>query len=119
MTSKRGILAAPSTTLRVTARNDSERAIRYLYRNNFPLNLLIQGMITKEQVLDALRYVEDPDLKKDLVTLNMIEDLAIDGKNVSFSVVLTTPACPMKTMIHNACVNAIFHYADTHAQLQP
>jgi ATP-binding protein involved in chromosome partitioning len=72
-------------------------------------------MITKEQVLDALRYVDDPDLKKDLVTLGMIEDIQIDGKNVSFSVVLTTPACPLKTMIHNACVNAIIHYVDKDA----
>lgn len=64
-------------------------------------------MITKEQVLAALRHVEDPDLKKDLVTLNMIKDVEIQGNKVSFTVVLTTPACPMKDHIHNACVNAI------------
>lgn len=67
-------------------------------------------MITKEQVLAALRYVDDPDLKKDLVTLNMIEDIQIDENKVSFSVVLTTPACPMKAMIENACRNAIGHF---------
>ena len=67
-------------------------------------------MITTEQVLNALRYVEDPDLKKDLVTLNMIEDIRIDGNNLSFSVVLTTPACPMKAMLENACRNAIGHF---------
>ena len=39
--------------------------------------------ITKEQVLTALGHVEEPDLKKDLVTLNMIEDIAIDGNKVS------------------------------------
>jgi ATP-binding protein involved in chromosome partitioning len=72
-------------------------------------------MITKEQVLDALRYVDDPDLKKDLVTLGMVEDIKIDGKNVSFSVVLTTPACPLKNMIQNACINAIIHYVDKDA----
>ncbi len=71
--------------------------------------------ITKEQVLNALRYVEDPDLKKDLVTLNMIEDVLINEKEVNFSVVLTTPACPMKNMIHNACVNAIKHFVDKEA----
>ncbi|MFT7377083.1 MAG: ATP-binding protein involved in chromosome partitioning, partial [Sphingobacteriales bacterium] len=71
--------------------------------------------ITKEKVLSALSYVEDPDLKKDLVTLNMIQDIVIDGKNVSFSVVLTTPACPMKEMIHNACKNAIVHMVDSDA----
>src|ERR1043165_2729540 len=71
--------------------------------------------ITKEQVIDALRYVEDPDLKKDLVTLGMVKDVVVDGKNVSFTVVLTTPACPMKDMIHNACINAIKHYVDKEA----
>lgn len=67
-------------------------------------------MINSEQVLNALKYVEDPDLKKDLVTLNMIEDIRIDGNKLSFSVVLTTPACPMKDMLENACRNAIGHF---------
>jgi ATP-binding protein involved in chromosome partitioning len=71
--------------------------------------------ITIESVIDALKYVDDPDLKKDLVTLGMIKDVTVDGKNVSFTVVLTTPACPMKDMIHNACVNAITHYVDKEA----
>jgi ATP-binding protein involved in chromosome partitioning len=71
--------------------------------------------ITKEQVLDALRYVEDPDLKKDLVSLNMIRNLEIHGKQVSFTVVLTTPACPLKEMIRRACENAIVHYVDKDA----
>jgi ATP-binding protein involved in chromosome partitioning len=74
--------------------------------------------ITVESVLDALRYVEDPDLHKDLVTLNMVKDVAVDGKNVSFTVVLTTPACPMKDMIHNACMNAILHYVDKDAKVK-
>ena len=64
-------------------------------------------MITKEQVLNALSNVQEPDLGKDLVTLNMVEDIKIEDKNVTFSVVLTTPACPMKEMIEKACVNAI------------
>jgi ATP-binding protein involved in chromosome partitioning len=74
-------------------------------------------MITTQQVLDALSNVMDPDLGKDLVTLNMIKDIAIDNKNVAFTVVLTTPACPMKDMIQNACVNAIVHYVDKEAQV--
>lgn len=74
--------------------------------------------ITVEKVLDALRYVDDPDLKKDLVTLNMIKDVVVDGKNISFTVVLTTPACPMKDMIHNACMNAILHYVDKSANVK-
>lgn len=73
--------------------------------------------ITVQKVLDALKYVDDPDLKKDLVTLNMIRDVVVDGKNVSFTVVLTTPACPMKDMIHNACVNAILHFVDKEAKV--
>lgn len=72
-------------------------------------------MITTQQVLDALSNVMEPDLKKDLVTLNMIQDVAVDGKKVSFTVVLTTPACPLKELIHNACVNAIIHLVDSEA----
>src|SRR6187431_2779241 len=63
--------------------------------------------MTTEKILEALSNVQEPDLGKDLVTLNMIKDIEISGNNVSFTVVLTTPACPMKDMISNACVNAI------------
>lgn len=73
--------------------------------------------ITKEQVLEALKNVEDPDLKKDLVTLGMIKDLEVEGKNVRFTVVLTTPACPMKELIHKACVNAVLHFIDEEANV--
>ncbi|MCA6437503.1 MAG: Mrp/NBP35 family ATP-binding protein [Bacteroidota bacterium] len=71
--------------------------------------------ITTEQVINALRYVDDPDLKKDLITLNMVKDIEVKGNQVSFTVVLTTPACPMKDMIHNACTNAILHYVSKDA----
>src|SRR5215510_11181131 len=64
-------------------------------------------MMTVEKVVDALKNVQEPDLGKDIVTLNMVKDVVIDGNHVSFTVVLTTPACPMKDMIGNACVNAI------------
>lgn len=74
-------------------------------------------MITREKVLDALRNVEDPDLKKDLVTLNMIENLVIEGNKVSFSVVLTTPACPLKEMLENACRNAVKHFVSQDAEI--
>jgi ATP-binding protein involved in chromosome partitioning len=74
-------------------------------------------MITNEQVIDALRNVEEPDLKKDLVTLNMIKDVEVDGKKVSFTVVLTTPACPLKELIANACRNAIIHFVDKDAEV--
>src|SRR5882762_1001158 len=77
--------------------------------------------ITREQVLQALGNVEEPDLKKDLVTLNMIQDIQIEGNRVSFSVILTTPACPLKAMIENACRNAILYFvskdADVHINM--
>ena len=63
--------------------------------------------MTNEDILKALSNVQEPDLGKDLVTLNMVKDIAIDGNNVSFTVVLTTPACPLKDMIMNACINAV------------
>ena len=52
--------------------------------------------ITEQAVLEALKQIIDPDLRKDIVTLGFIKDLAIEGGNVSFRIVLTTPACPVK-----------------------
>ena len=75
-------------------------------------------MITKEQVLQALSNVEEPDLGKDLVTLNMVKDIEIDGNKVTFTVVLTTPACPLKDMIRNACITAIHLMVSKEAQVQ-
>jgi ATP-binding protein involved in chromosome partitioning len=63
--------------------------------------------MTTEKILEALSNVQEPDLGKDLVTLNMVKDIEINGNDVSFTVVLTTPACPMKDMIGNACKNAV------------
>ena len=55
--------------------------------------------ITAEQVRTALSSVMDPELNKDLVSLGMINNIQIDGGNVSFSVTLTTPACPLRGQI--------------------
>lgn len=74
--------------------------------------------MTKEKVLEALSNVQEPDLGKDLVTLNMVKDIIIDGNHVSFTVVLTTPACPLKDMIGNACVNAIKLLVDKNAEVK-
>src|SRR6187397_2618599 len=63
--------------------------------------------MTTEKILEALSNVQEPDLGKDLVTLNMVKDIEISGNNVAFTVVLTTPACPLKDMIKNACINAV------------
>ena len=71
--------------------------------------------ITKEKILDALRNVEDPDLKKDLVTLGMVKDIEIEGKNIAFTIVLTTPACPMKELIKRNCEKAITDFVDKDA----
>lgn len=62
---------------------------------------------TENEILAALSTVEDPDLKKDLVTLGMVKNIEIDGNTVRFSVVLTTPACPLKELIRNNCEKAI------------
>jgi ATP-binding protein involved in chromosome partitioning len=66
--------------------------------------------ILKEQVLDALRHVNDPDLKKDLVSLKMIDNVVVEGKQIRFDVVLTTPACPLKNKIKQDCLDAISTY---------
>lgn len=71
--------------------------------------------ITREAVLQALSNVQEPDLGKDLVTLNMVQDIEINDKQVAFTVVLTTPACPMKEMIERACINAIHLLVDKEA----
>ena len=52
--------------------------------------------LSEEIVLEALKQIIDPDLRKDIVTLGFIKDLKVDGGDVSFRIVLTTPACPVK-----------------------
>ncbi len=63
--------------------------------------------MTKERVLEALSTVQEPDLGKDIVTLNMVKDLAIEKYYVSFNIELTTPACPLKDKMKNDCIRAI------------
>lgn len=75
-------------------------------------------MVTKEQILNALSYVEEPDLKKDLVTLNMIQNIQIEDQKIAFDVILTTPACPLKDHIEHACRNAIAHFIDKNLEVQ-
>ncbi len=53
-------------------------------------------MLTQETILQALRKVNEPELGRDIVTLNMVRDIEINGDAVNFTIVLTTPACPMK-----------------------
>ena len=63
--------------------------------------------VTKDQVLAALSHVQDPDLRKDLVTLKMIKDIDIQDSEVSFTVELTTPACPLRHQIQKDAENAV------------
>jgi ATP-binding protein involved in chromosome partitioning len=74
--------------------------------------------MTEADILKALGQVQEPDLGKDLVTLNMIKDIRIDGDDVSFTLVLTTPACPMKDMMRTACENAIRLLVNKAAKVQ-
>jgi ATP-binding protein involved in chromosome partitioning len=62
---------------------------------------------TTTDILRALSKVEDPDLKRDLVSLNMIKDLSVTPAEVAFTVVLTTPACPLKEKIRQDCEDAV------------
>ena len=70
-------------------------------------------MYKQEDILKALSIVQEPDLHKDLVSLNMIQDIVIAGQTVSFKIVLTTPACPLKEKIEKDCIEAI------HQQVSP
>ena len=74
--------------------------------------------MTTDDILKALSNVQEPDLGKDLVTLNMVKDIVVEGNYVSFTVVLTTPACPLKDMIKNACINAVKILVNKEATVQ-
>lgn len=64
-------------------------------------------MVTEKDVLVALGKVQEPELHKDLVSLNMIRDVSIEGSKVKFTIVLTTPACPLKTQIEREAREAV------------
>lgn len=73
--------------------------------------------ITNQNIIQALSTVNDPDLKKDLVTLKMIEEIVINDNKVSFKVVLTTPACPLKEKIETDCRDAIKSLVDPNLEV--
>ncbi len=73
---------------------------------------------SKEQIINALKHVDDPDLKKDLISLNMIDDINIDGNKISFKLVLTTPACPLKGKMKKDCIDAIHTYVSKDAEVE-
>lgn len=64
-------------------------------------------MLTEEKILDVLKDVEDPELHRSLVDLNMIRNIKIDGQNVALEVVLTISGCPLKAKIEEDVIDAI------------
>jgi ATP-binding protein involved in chromosome partitioning len=65
------------------------------------------AVLDRDAVLNALRVVIDPDLRKDIVTLGFVKDLAIDGGHVAFAIELTTPACPVKDQMSDQAAAAV------------
>ena len=65
------------------------------------------AQLTEELILQTLRQIKDPDLHKDIVTLGFIKDLKIDNGNVSFRIVLTTPACPVKEQMETEAYSLV------------
>ena len=63
--------------------------------------------LTEGAILDALRTVQEPELGRDLVTLNMVKGIAIDGPDVALTIELTTPACPLKDEIERNARSAL------------
>ncbi len=63
--------------------------------------------LAEAQVIEALSHVIEPELHKDLVTLKMVRDVRIDDEVVKFTIVLTTPACPMKDEIESTARAAV------------
>lgn len=63
--------------------------------------------VTREAVMQALSQVQEPELHRDLVSLNMIRDVQIDGDTVRVTVMLTTPACPLKSQIEESVRQAV------------
>src|SRR5882724_1065992 len=64
-------------------------------------DILEDMQVEHGSVLDALKVVRDPDLQRDIVSLNFVKDLKIDGGRVAFTIELTTPACPVKDQMRD------------------
>lgn len=68
---------------------------------------MAKGNVTEAAVMAALSKVQEPELHRDLVSLNMIRDLKIDKEKVSFTIMLTTPACPLRSQIETEARQAV------------
>src|SRR5688500_6029689 len=64
-------------------------------------------MLTNDNIMAALGRVKDPEIGRDLVSLGMVKEIAIDGRSVDLTVELTTPACPLKATIENEIVGEL------------
>ena len=71
--------------------------------------------VSEERVFEALRQVEDPELHRDIVSLGMVKNLAVNDGQVSFTVELTTPACPLRETIDADCKKALSQIAGVNA----
>jgi ATP-binding protein involved in chromosome partitioning len=67
----------------------------------------MEPTLHRDAVLDALRAVVDPDLRRDIVSLGFVKDLTVAGDRVSFTIELTTPACPVKDRMRDQAVAAV------------
>jgi ATP-binding protein involved in chromosome partitioning len=77
------------------------------------------NQVTEQQVLAALSKVQEPELHRDLVTLNMVRDISIHNGTVNLTIMLTTPACPLKTQIENEARAAVLSIPGvTHVNLK-
>ena len=104
----RPIAGAATASETPEAANRESRKLHFTNRPEQPAGTkATMPEITSARVLDALREVMDPDLHRDLVTLGMIEDVAIEGGRVSFTLVLTTSACPLKAEIEADARSAV------------
>jgi ATP-binding protein involved in chromosome partitioning len=74
--------------------------------------------ITPDIILKALSTVEEPDLKKDIVTLGMVRDVKVNGNQISFTINLTTPACPLKELIKKNCKEAIHNLVSEQLEIE-
>lgn len=79
---------------------------------------IILMQFTEKDVLEALSYVDDPDLKKDLVSLGMISEVEVSDNKVVFKVTLTTPACPLKEQIKRDCINAVHQHLTENLEVE-
>ena len=73
-----------------------------LFASIFLIKDTCMTQLNEQLILDSLRQIKDPDLHKDIVTLGFVKDLKINGGDISFRIVLTTPACPVKAEMESA-----------------